>query len=85
MKQHVQHSISVRAFSAFLSRINPHEPYGFRRRVGTALALLDDVTTSPASHLLASVLAALRTRHFLILGQASHSVLPEWPVPNLIA
>jgi hypothetical protein len=35
-----------------------------------ALALLDDVPTSPASRRLASAPAALGTRHILILGQA---------------
>jgi hypothetical protein len=35
-----------------------------------ALALLDDVPTSPASRRLESAHAALGTRHILILGQA---------------
>ena len=35
-----------------------------------SLALLDNVTTLPASRRLASAQAALATRHILILGQA---------------
>jgi hypothetical protein len=42
-----------------------------------ALALLDDVPTSPASRRLVSAHAASGTRHILILGQAPRVVYRE--------
>ncbi len=50
-----------------------------------ALALLDNVTTLPASRRLASVLAAPGTRHIPILGQAPRLLDDISYIPALVA
>jgi len=46
-----------------------------------SLALLDNVTTLPASRRLASAQAALATRHILILGQAPSPAVSQTTLP----
>ena len=57
-------------------RATPMRPSGSGGAgASAALALLDDVTTSPASRRLASAPAAPGTRPLLILGQAPRSFM----------